>query len=172
MYDYQIPNAYLAARSLLFQTLYAVQKAEQRKLAKAKVGLTPEKITVLQLAKLYEIPLTPAEISRSLFRESQTIAGLLSRMEREGLVTRVPKRKGKPFTEVKTTAKGEELAPRGVKTILSSTRDVMSCLSAEELDQLQKLLRKIRQAALDELHAELLPPPPIVAGWLKNVEDI
>ena len=84
MYDYHIPDARVSAWMLLLQAFYAARKAEDRKLAKAKVGLSHEKVTVLQLTKLYDTPLTPAEISRSLFREGQTIAGLLTRMENEG----------------------------------------------------------------------------------------
>ena len=170
MYDYQIPDARLAAWSLLFQAFYAARKAEERRLYKAKVGLTHDKLTVLQLATHYESPLTPAKISRSLFRESQTIAALLSRMERDGLVKRVPKRKGKPYTEVKATAKGEELCGPAAEVDASVATEIMSCLSTEELEQLQKLLRKIRQKALDELYIELLPPPQRVASWLEEIE--
>ena len=169
MYDYQIPDARLAAWSLLFQAFYAARKAEERRLFKAKVGLTHEKLTILQLATLYEDPLTPAEISRSLFRESQTIAAMLSRMEREGLVKRVPKRKGKPYTEVIATAKGKELCGPAVEVTISFAMELMSCLSAEELEQLQKLLRKIRQKALDQLYIELLPPPQGTTGWLEEI---
>jgi len=165
LYDYQISDARIAAWMLLFQAFYAIRKAEDRRLAKAKVGLSHEKVTVLQLAKLYDSPLTPAEVSRSLFRESQTIAGLLSRMDGEGLVTRDVKRKGKPYTEIKATTKGEELCQRGVETIRSFVIDIMSCLSAEELEQLQELLAKIRQRALDDLHVEPLAGPPSVHRW-------
>ena len=157
MYDYQLSDPALVTWLLLARTWAAMYKAEERKIA--KVGLTPEQVEVLRLARDYPIPLTPAEISRSLFRESQTIAGLVSRMEREGLVKRVPKRKGRPFTEVKLTAKGEELRPGGIEAATSLIARIMSCLSAEEHEQLQKLLRKLRQNALEELHIELLPPP-------------
>jgi len=169
MYYYQVPDARVSAWMLLFQVFYAMRKAEDRKLAKAKVGLSHEKVSVLQLTKLYDSPLTPAEISRTLFREGQTIAGLLNRMEKEGLVTRDKKRKGKPYTEVKATAKGEELCEPGVQTLVSFVRDIMSCLSAEELEQLHKLLIKIRRRALDELRTELLPGTPSVDRWLTDM---
>jgi len=151
------------------QAFYAWRRVETRRLLKAKIALTREKVTILQLATTYEIPLTPAEISRSLFRDSQTIAGLLSRMEREGLVTRAPKRKGKPFTEVRATAKGEELCGSGVKILVSTLMEITSCLSPEELEQLLKLLRKIRGKALGELHMEPLTPPKCVTDWLQDV---
>ena len=157
MYDYQLPDAALTTWLLLARTWSAMYKAEERQLA--KVGLTPEQVDVLRLSRDYPIPLTPAEISRSLFRESQSVAGLLSRMEREGLVKRVPKRKGRPFTQVQLTAKGEELCPRGTEAATTLVAKIMACLSAEELEQLQKLLGKLRHNALEELHIELRQPP-------------
>ena len=152
---------------LFSQTWRAMYKAEERRLA--KVGLTPEKLDVLWVSINYPIPLTPAEISRSLFRESQTIAALLSRMERDGLVKRVPKRKGKPYTDVIATAKGAELCGPAAEADASVATEIMSCLSAEELEQFQKLLRKIRQKALDELYIELLPVPQRIGEWLKEI---
>lgn len=157
MYDFQLPDAALSSWLLLARTWSALYKVKERKLT--KVGLTPEQLDVLWLSRDYPIPLTLAEISRSLFRESQTIVGLVSRMEREGLVTRVPKRKGKPFTEVKITSRGEELCQPGIDVATSVVTKLMSCLSPKEHEQLQKLLRKLREKALDELHIELLPPP-------------
>jgi hypothetical protein len=44
----------------------------------------------------------------------------------------------------------------------------MSCLSAEELEQLLELLRKIRQKALDLLYIELLPPSQRMTELLKS----
>jgi len=162
LYDYQLSDAALTTWLLLARTWSAMYKAEERRLA--KVGFTPEQVDVLRLSRDYPIPLTPAEISRSLFRESQSVAGLLSRMEREGLVRRVPKRKGRPFTRVLLTAKGEEVGPRGIEAATSLVAKIMSCLSAEELEQLQKLLRRLRQKALEELHIELLQPPSQSSG--------
>src|SRR4030043_1565170 len=99
--------------ALLRQTSIAVNKAAEIKLA--KVGLTPEKAAVLWACRDYPGTITPAEIARLMFRENQTIAGLLNRMEKEGLVSRVPKRKGHPFTEVKMTPKGEKLCEQGIE---------------------------------------------------------
>lgn len=157
MYDFQNPDAALMTWTLFYQAWQASYKLEERRIT--KVGLTPEQVDVLWLSKEYTIPLTPAEIARSTFRESQTVAGLVSRMEREGLVRRVPKRKGHPFTEVKITAEGEKAFTRGIEAGLSTVADIMSSLSPEELEQLQGLLRKIRQKALKELGVKLLPPP-------------
>jgi len=80
-------------------------------------------------------------------------------MEKEGLIERVPKRKGRPFTEVKIAAKGKELLGPSMERSSAIGTKLMGSLSAEELEQLQKLLRKIRQVALEELRIELVPGP-------------
>lgn len=167
MYDYQVPDAVLMTWVLFYQAWHASYKAEARRIAKA--DLTPEQVDVLWLSKEYPITLTPAEMTRATFREPQTIAGLVSRMEKEGLVRRVPKRKGKPFTEVKITAKGEEALTRGLEAALAAVADIMSCLSPKEHEELQGLLRKIRQKALEELHIELLPPPGTADDLIKDI---
>jgi MarR family transcriptional regulator for hemolysin len=162
VYDYQFPDSYQTAFVQLRQTSSAIYKLAERKLA--KIGLTPIKVYVLWLCREYDGPLTPAEISRSLFRESQTIAGLLARMEKEGLVRRIPKRKGHPFTEVQITEKGKEAWYKGVKVAMAVAEDTMSPLPAEELEQLGELLRKLRQKALGELREELMPQPDWAYG--------
>jgi len=162
VYDYQFPDSNHTALVQLRQTSSAIYKLAERKLA--KIGLTPIKTYVLLLCKECNGPLTPAEISRSLFRESQTIAGLLARMEKEGLIRRIPKRKGHPFTEVLITEKGKEVWYKGVKAVVAFVEDTMSAFSAEELKQLGELLRKLRQKTLEELHLELMPQPDWALG--------
>lgn len=157
MYDYHFDDDAFAVWVLMHQTWRAMRKSEERLLA--KTGLTPEKNEVLWVASDHPSPLIPAQISRAVFRENPTIAGILNRMVKEGLVTRVPKRKGRPFTEVKVTAKGQELYNQAKEADLAHINKIMSCLSPEERGQLKKLLRKIRQNALEELRTELLPPP-------------
>jgi len=161
MYDYQFQDDDFAVWVLVHQTWRAMRKSEERVLA--KIGLSPEQNELLWVAANHPGPLTAAEICRALFRESNTISQLLNRMERGGLVTRAPKRKGRPFTEVKTTGKGQELYNQAKETNLAHMKKIISCLSAEEIQQLKNLLKKIRENALKEilleLHVELRAAP-------------
>ena len=170
MYDFEFEETAMTTWAVLRQTWIAVNKAAEVKLA--KVSLTPEKAAVLWACKDYPGTLTPAEIARLVFRENQTIAGLLNRMEKEGLVTRVPKRKGHPFTEVKITSKGEKLAGPGIEIYKGLIKGLASGLSVDEQKQLQKLLKTLRQKMLDEMHMELdkgpsafAPGKPIRVKW-------
>ncbi len=161
MYDFDLQDSRFTAWFLLGQTWPAMYRVLELELA--KVGLTPEKLNVLWLCADYPPPLIPAEIARFLFRKSHSVAGLLNRMERDGLVKRVPKKKGHPFTEIQLTTKGKELVAPGKDVAFSLISKLMSPLAEEELKQLQKLLRKLRKQALDELDMELKPWSGV--GW-------
>jgi DNA-binding MarR family transcriptional regulator len=167
MYDYMFSHEAFTTSVLLEQAWQTMYNTLESKLA--KTDLTPQQAYVLWFCKYYPPPLTPAEIARMLFRKSQSIAGLLARMEREGLVKRVPKRKGHPFTEVQITAEGEKRLRDGRKVILAYAEKFMSSLSAEEDEQLRKLLRKVRENGLKELREELTPVPGFAPGEVIRV---
>lgn len=158
MYDLTFTEPTITTWTLLRQTWTAVNKVAEIKLA--RIGLTPEKAAVLWACRDYPGTLTPAEIARLVFREAQSIAGLLNRMEKEGLVKRIPKRKGRPFTEIRLTPKGEELCGPGVEIYKSLIQGLSSDLSADERQQLDNALRKLRQKMLNEMHLEVRQSPP------------
>lgn len=83
----------------------------------------------------------------------------------------MPKRTERQFTEVKLTAKGEELLRSGEEVIWALGVNLLSCLSGEELEQFQKLLRKVEQKALEELSAELTPALPALSEGLGDIEQ-
>lgn len=156
MYDFRFDNAErFTAWFLVSQTRSAMVRVTEKELA--KVGLTPEKAKVLWLCHDYPPPLTPAEVSRLLFRKSHSVAGLIDRMERDGLVRRVPKRKGHPFTEIQLTEKGQELVTPAKEVIVRYISEVMSALTDEEVEQLQAVLTKLRNHILDRLRLDLKP---------------
>lgn len=169
MYDYQFSDTALTSWVLLRQTWTGMYRAAQVKFA--KLGLTPEQMDVLWICRDYPTPpLTTTELSRLLFRKPHTTTELLKRMEREGLVRIVPKRKGRPFTEIKLTAKGKKAVVPGIEIVKALVTSIMSCLSPEEHEQLQKLLRALQQNVGEELRLEVSPPPyyprqPIPIDW-------
>ena len=169
MYDLRFNETAMTTWTVLRQALTAVNKVAEAKLA--KVGLTPEKAAVLWFCRDYPGTLTPAEIARLTFRENQTIAGLLNRMEKDGLVKRVPKRKGHPFTEVKLTDKGKEVCGPGVEVYKKLITGLVSDLSEEDQEHLQKVLGGLRDKMMQEMHMELRKPAgyppdePIPVVW-------
>jgi DNA-binding MarR family transcriptional regulator len=158
MYDLEFNEMAMTTWTMLRQTWIAVNKVAEIKLA--KIDLTPEKAAVLWLCRDYQGALIPAEIARSLFRENQTIAGLLNRMEQDGLVKRVPKRKGHPFTEIRLTPKGEAACDPGVEAYKKVIIGALSDMSESEQKRLQDSLRPLRDKMVEELRIEDVKSPP------------
>ncbi len=169
MYDLQLSDLTLTTWALMRQTWSVMDRAAEARLA--KVGLTPEKVGVLWICRDYSGLLTTAEIARFLSRQSQSVTGLLNRMEEEGLVTRAPKRKGRPFTEVKLTEKGEKACRAGVAVVKVLVAETAPALSREERQRLHGYLEALRQQLVDSMHMELTLPldlpaeVPIPVNW-------
>ena len=162
MYELEFEDQSLATFNLLRQAWTAVNKASEVELARK--NMTPEQVAILWACRDYPGKLKPAEVARLTFRENQSIAGQLNRMEKEGLVKRTPKRKGKPFTELTLTPKGEERCGPGIEVMKKVIKDVTSGLSREQHKQLQGLLRGVRDKGLDKLHIEPRQPAGVAEG--------
>jgi DNA-binding MarR family transcriptional regulator len=85
-------------------------------------------------------------------------------MESEGLVQRVPKKKGHPFTEIKMTAKGEKLVAPGIEIMKAIITELTADTPTAQQEQLQNSLRILRDNALGKLHIEASPPSGLPAG--------
>lgn len=162
MYDFRFSDKALTSWVLLRQAwtaMYGVAAARLR-----AVGLTPEKMDLLWICRDHPGPLNPAEISRLTSRETQTVAGLLNAMEKEGLLERIRSGKGRPFTEVRITADGREACGPGLEVTKDVITGMMSALSEEENEEFQRLLRLLLQKAAQESHLELGAPGGFAAG--------
>ncbi len=161
MYDLKLSDMTLTTWTLLRQTWSVMDKAAEMRLAKVK--LTPEKVAVLWICRDYPGLLTTAEIARFLSRQSQSVTGLLNRMEEEGLVTRAPKRKGRPFTEIKLTEKGEKACTVGVAVVKALVAETAPVLTRDERQRLHGYLEALRRQMVDSMHLELNEPPDLPA---------
>ena len=112
LYDFEFTDGALTTYTALRQAWIAINRLAEKKLE--RIGLTPETLAILWAARDYPGTLIPAEIARMTHRENQTIAGLLKRMQKSGLIERVSRRKGKPYTDIKITEKGRKLCDAGV----------------------------------------------------------
>ena len=95
-------------------------------------------------------PPTPADISRWMFRESQTISALLVRMERRGLIKKIKDEKRKNGIRVVPTSRGTEIYKKIVGR--EGITDVLSILTDEGYQQLIKNLQMLRQEGLKQLN--------------------
>ena len=93
--------------------------------------------------------MTSGEIAEYLFRENQTVSGLLNRMEANGLIKRKTDKEDNRIRRVMPTNKGKKLYEkiRHSETITT----IMSALSEEECEKFEKILLLIRSKAMEKI---------------------
>ncbi len=111
-----------------------------------KYGLSPSEASVLYLLLDNDNDMTPAEIARRTLRKSHSVHGLLGRMEKKGLITRVRDTKRKNIWRISLTDKGYQAYQQ--TTYRKSIHAVMSVLRKKESEQLELYLTKLRDEAL------------------------
>jgi DNA-binding MarR family transcriptional regulator len=129
--------------TLIIQTRDVIFKIRGEELN--KYGITAVEVRALFLIKLIGEKSTPAMISRSLFREHNTVTALLNRMQNKGLIT-MTKDPGKKTWRIGLTEKGEEAYKNSMRR--ESLHNIFSILSDNEKEQLISCLRQVSDQAL------------------------
>ncbi len=159
MYDVRFEDANRTAWFLVRQVNKLMSRTLERSLRKQRIK--PEQLIVLWICRDYPGQKTLAEISRLMSITNQTLTGSINRMETDGLVRRVPRRKGHPFTEIKLTSKGEAAYQLGVPVLKEAFKGAPDWLTALQLTHLNNLLRILRDGLAEDIHIEVEP----VRGW-------
>lgn len=132
---------------LLNQVRDAILKARQKELNQYNISAT-QAATLLAIEAI-GLKATATEISRRLFLKPHSVAGqagILSRMEKKGLVRRLKDLDRKNLVRVVLTEKGREAYYQSTKQ--ESIRQIVSSLSEEERQQLTSCLHTLRDKAL------------------------
>ena len=102
---------------------------------------------------------TPAELSRFVYQQRNSVSDILNRMEKQGLITKGRNPDGNRRVLVKITKKGEKVLQ------LSKQREhlhnIMSVLSEGKKRQLESLLELLKDRAIEEFASyrkTVLPP--------------
>jgi DNA-binding MarR family transcriptional regulator len=139
---------------LLFHVRHALFQVRANELA--EYGVTPMKANVLFIVRSIGDEATPAAIARWLFLKPHSVSGLLTRMEKDGLVRRSKDLDRKNQVRIVLTEKANRLYRKSVSS--RSFHRIMSCLPKEEAKQLELTLEKLRDRALKELGIKWKPP--------------
>lgn len=99
--------------------------------------------------------LTTGEIGRAMVKASQTITGLVDRLEEPGLVERVFDRRDRRKTWVRLNEKGERKLGEAFPVVNRLAEELSSVLTDQELRDLQTKVEKLRSAAMDRLAGAL-----------------
>jgi len=133
---------------LLHQVWQTMQKAREKELARCGVSLKRSNILFL-IAAIASAGrrVTAGEITRWTLLEKHTVFERLKRMEKDGLLRRVPGRRGEKAMELVLTEAGKQALERSAKRDSVST--MLSALSPHERQELKVICRKLRDAAVD-----------------------
>lgn len=141
---------------LLEQTRNAIFKA--RELELEQYGISTVQSGVMFVIHTLGGRARPAEIARWLVREPHSISGLLSRMERDGLLAREPDPERKNAVAIVLTDKGRHICDMTFKR--ESVRQILSSLEEDERSHLMGALIKLRDRALKDRRVRNRPPFP------------
>ena len=138
---------------ILYQAYNAVFKVQE-------LGLLPYNLSLPQLHVLTLLTyaggeLTTGEIGRAMVKASQTITGLVDRLEVQNLVERRFDRSDRRKTWVRLTDAGRERFAKAYPAASRQGEELFSILSDSELESLKSVTTKLRQAALKRLNVSL-----------------
>ncbi len=143
--------------AMIRQTRDAMIKARDKELEKMN-------LSSIQAALLFTVQdigpaATPAEISRRLVREPHSISGLLSRMEKQGLIKRAKDLPKRNMVRISLTDKGKTLFEYTTRRV--TMHEVLSVIDDGERKALRDILQKLRNKALKMSGIEYeMPFPP------------
>ncbi len=138
---------------LLLTTCDVVSRVRQYELDQYNIKI--RQIAVLVVTKYLEShqeEITPGNIAKLLFREPHTVSKILTRMEKDGLVRKRRNPKSKNKVNIILTEKGEQVYKQSLNR--NSIRNMMSCLSIIERQQLYSILEKVRDKATSSFNEE------------------
>ena len=90
--------------------------------------------------------LSPTRLGKGLMLSSAGVTSRIDRLERRGLVRRLPDPDDRRGVIVERTDKGLEVVDAAVAALAKSDRELLERLTSEEIGQLEVLLRKFLSA--------------------------
>ncbi len=111
----------------------------------SRFGLNRGEVGMLATLRVAGPPhrLSPSRLGRGLMLSSAGVTSRLDRLERRGLLRRLPDPDDRRGVIVELTEEGLELVDRAVGANAERERDVLAGLSPKERGQLEELLRKL-----------------------------
>jgi DNA-binding MarR family transcriptional regulator len=125
-----------------------------------ELALLPHNLSLPQLHLLGVLKkgggiLTTGEIGRAMVKASQTITGLVDRLEEPGLVERVFDRRDRRKTWVRMTDQGERKLAEAFPVANRLAEELSAVLTDGELEDFEAKLERLRTATMDRLAAAL-----------------
>jgi DNA-binding MarR family transcriptional regulator len=95
--------------------------------------------------------MTPSEISETVFREKNSITAVINTLEREGVVRREPSTDDRRSVKVIITEKGWKEANRLSPIAQELSREALSSLDKQNVEELVETMRTLRESLLPRI---------------------
>lgn len=141
---------------LLRQAGHVIYKSSEKELRKNGISIVEH--AVLFIIQSIGHKATPAEISRWMVRERNSISALLTRMEKKGLIRMTKDLDRKNMLRVSLTKKGKQVYD--ISTKMETIHSILSTFPKEVIIQLIASLKELRDRAMEEIGLEYKPPFP------------
>lgn len=92
--------------------------------------------------------LTQTQLADTLQIERSNLVTIIDELAGRGLIIRAPVAHDRRRHALMPTAAGRALAAEAQRDVAAHERDLFACLTASETDELQRILKKFRQAAV------------------------
>ncbi len=158
MYDWELADDALKTWIRLRQACDCTERVLETGLR--KYGATLPTLDVLSVLSASRAPVTPGDIALYVAKQQHTASAQLSRMMRAGYVRKLRNQMDQRVVSVKIRPKGEDLLEKTRQVgFREAERLLKTSLSDKEMEQLDNLLKKVRDRALKELGVEPEPLP-------------
>jgi DNA-binding MarR family transcriptional regulator len=109
------------------------------------MGVSASQARVLAVLHFSDAPIKPSLVATLLFQETQSITGILHRIESRGWVRRLPDPSDRRAVGLELTEKGREITSEIVRISQELYEDMFGAtLTATEKKTLEGILRKVR----------------------------
>ena len=95
--------------------------------------------------------MTSSEIAESVFREKNSITAAINTLEKEGVVRREPSADDRRSVKVVITDTGWKEANRLTPIAQELSREILSCLDQDSVEDLVEIMRNIRENLLPRI---------------------
>jgi DNA-binding MarR family transcriptional regulator len=95
--------------------------------------------------------MTPSEIGQSVFRANNSITAVINTLEKQGVVRREPSVDDRRSVKVVITDKGWKEANRLSPIAQELSREALSCIDKEQIEELVDVMRMIRESLLPRI---------------------
>ena len=109
----------------------------------SRLGFTAAQWTILRHLSASEPP-TAADLCRQLNYDTGSMTRMLSRLERKGVIARVPSERDRRIVRIKLTAAGKKLHPKLLDVVIRVLNHLTHDMSADEVQHLSQQLIRMR----------------------------